>query len=104
MGVMLCKIHGRSEIAFACPHIQDLVGNKLKVKDFLELKFDLADTGIAIPYNFCLTCAQNYKLPLTTEILSDSVSDDYELALEITRPICENCLAEAKISWGVISP
>jgi hypothetical protein len=96
MGLTLCKLHGRSEIVFACPHIQELIDARLKMKDFVELKVDVADVGVAVPYNFCPACSENYKLPLTTEVLSDTASDDYDAALDITQPVCENCLADAK--------
>jgi hypothetical protein len=97
MGITLCRFHGESEIAFVCPHIEKLVDSGSKVKEFLELKVDLADAGVAVPYNFCPACAENYKLPLTTVVLSDSVSEDYEAAIDMTEPVCEICLAEVKI-------
>jgi hypothetical protein len=96
MGIILCRFHGRSEIAFVCPHIQELVNSGSKLKDSFELKADFADSGIVLPYNFCPTCVETYMLPITTEVLSDAASDDYEVALDITQPVCENCLAEAK--------
>jgi hypothetical protein len=96
MGITLCKLHGRSEIAFVCPHIRGLVNSGSRLKDFLELKVDFADSGIALPYNFCPTCVETYKLPITTEVLSDAASEDYEIALDIAQPVCENCLADAK--------
>ena len=96
MGIILCELHGRSEIALVCPHIRELVNSGSKLKDFLELKVDFADSGIILPHNFCPTCVETYKLPIKTEILSDAASEDYEIALDITQPVCENCLADAK--------
>jgi hypothetical protein len=98
MGLTLCKLLGRSEIVFACPHIQELIDAGLKIKDLIELKVDVADAGFAVPYNFDPACSEDYKLPLTTEVLSDAASDDYEAALVITQPVCENCLADARNS------
>jgi len=94
----LCNLHSRAEIAFVCPHIQVLVDAGLKIKDFVELKVEVADAGVAVPYIFCPACAENYKLPLTTEVLSDAASIDYEAALDITQPVCESCLADARNS------
>jgi hypothetical protein len=94
----LCNLHGRSEIAFVCPHILELVDAGLKIKDFVELKVDVGDAGVAVLYNFCPACAENYKLPPTTEVLSDAASDDHEAAFDITQPVCENCLADARNS------
>jgi hypothetical protein len=98
MGLTLCKLHGRSEIVFACPHIRKLIDAGLTMNGLVELKVDVADAGVAVPYNFCPACAENYRLPLTAEVLSDTASDDYEAALDITQPVCENCLADARNS------
>lgn len=89
MEVTACHLHGRSGVAFVCPHIRDAIKVRTDLPPWHSYRWTKPLRDYVV-FRLCASCVQQHKLPLPARTLAEHELEPRDIAAEA---MCESCFA-----------